>query len=210
MRDLAGRGPAWPIERVAFGEQRFTVRCTKCEQGYDDLALKRNTRNTDDDTEIVKIFARKGWTKLHFGKGVCPDCNKPKPKPKEEELNAPAKPPVERSPKAIKALPELYMMLGDYYDPIKKAYKPGWSDEKIADDLELSVQFVRDRRESDFGKLEAPADPLAQVRLSFAEVERLQIPANIPLNELPQRLVAMSAAIQSLRTRLDLVGKPEA
>ena len=61
--------------------------------------------------------------------------------------------PADRSPAASTALPLLYMALGDNYDRAKKSYKGNYTDEQIAKETGLSVEFVKQRREADFGPL---------------------------------------------------------
>lgn len=58
---------------------------------------------------------------------------------------------------ASKRITDLYMMLEDNYDRDAKNYRPGWSDERIAKELVLAVDFVVKRREQDYGPLVAPA-----------------------------------------------------
>ena len=60
---------------------------------------------------------------------------------------------VERSPVAAARLGELYMILTDVFLVADKAYKPGWSDERIAKETGLSVEFVAKRRLEDYGPI---------------------------------------------------------
>ena len=106
-----------------------------------------------------------------------------------------------RSALALKALPELYMALGDYYDADKKAYKPGWSDDKIASQLKLAPEFVRDRREKDFGPL-AKASPLAEIERALAMIDADKLTENLPLNQFLPKIGKMNLAIEGLRAAI--------
>lgn len=50
-----------------------------------------------------------------------------------------------------------------YFDIAKGAYREGYSDERIAQDTGLSVDWVAKRREEEFGPLKEP-DELAELR----------------------------------------------
>lgn len=123
---------------------------------------------------VAKKFKINGWAVARDAKKhLCPAClAQKKSTPKVETMseviaNLASDANTElvaRSPAAQAAIPLLYMSLGDAYDPARKRYKDGWSDERIAKEIALSVDFVRARREADFG-------PVVDTRVDELEKE---------------------------------------
>lgn len=126
---------------------------------------------------VAAKFRKLGWLVRTVGKHVCPNCqiNDRNPnKPREvaamppshslkDRIEQPKAAPAtkdtlkaERSPAAKSAIPLLYMALDEGYDRTAQDYKPGYSDERIAKETGLAVEFVRARRESDFGPIRDP------------------------------------------------------
>lgn len=182
----------------------------KCECGAASYIAANNPRIVGrDPTFIIQSFGKIGWTKITTGKGVCPVCSDRKTPTKGPIAMASQQAKLEpaRSPAALKALPELYMALGDYYDADLKLYKAGWSDERIAKELKLAPEFVAARRNSDFGPLVKP-DPLKGIRAS-AEAARLiaQGITNVPISELATALIEFSQHMTGL---VSLIAEAEA
>ncbi|MCW2275094.1 hypothetical protein GJ654_10200 [Rhodoblastus acidophilus] len=127
-------------------------------------------------SSVAAKFRKLGWLVRAVGKHVCPNCqvsdrnHNPNPQegvmapplslkdrleqPKAQPAKEPAK--AERSIAAKSAIPLLYMALDEGYDRAGQDYKPGYSDERIAKETGLAVEFVRARRESDFGPIRDP------------------------------------------------------
>ncbi|MFG1465235.1 hypothetical protein V5F77_20335 [Xanthobacter sp. DSM 24535] len=82
-----------------------------------------------------------------------------------------AAPAPSASPNASGAIVELYMLLDDKYQRARKAYMAGYSDERIAKELGLSVTVVAERREKDFGPVvvDTTLEELAKARAALAE-----------------------------------------
>lgn len=131
---------------------------------------------------ISKKMLNAGWT---FGNHLlCPDHpqgrKKTRPQPEtEESTDMPAIPPplpkgdsTQASSDAAKRAHRLVMMaLEDYYDEKAKAYKPGWSDAKIATDTGASAAHVKQTRESYFGPLGEPPE-LTKIKQEVTEASR--------------------------------------
>lgn len=193
--------PAATARRIGLrGEIDFTVSRVgmtlhvPCARGHSHDVLVEPGAHPD---QVAKKMLSKGWT---FGRHLlCPDHRrneriKPaKPKsPKQGETiampaeanghgstAAPAAIKPEPSDAARKAKRLIYQALEDYYDDTKKAYRPGWSDVKIARELDVSPEFVRTIREESFGPISAPpelADLMAEaatIRADFAEYAKV-------------------------------------
>ena len=201
----------WPHARPeGFTGNPHTYYGIACKCGALDYTPSNNPKiDSHDPAGIRQAFEKAGWTKVATGRGVCPSCAHKTPKgPKEMTSLAAA---AERSPAALKALPELYMMLGDYYDAELKCYKAGWSDDKIAKDLKLAPEFVSARRASDFGPLVVRADPLKAIRVQ-AENARLiaQRLVNVPLGELAAKLVEFNQHMNGLTDLINTAEKTKA
>jgi hypothetical protein len=170
-------------------------------------------------TAAAKKFQNKGWdVNKNVGRHVCPACQVKRKEaramaatkitipdatakgwPTPQQQPAPAA--SDRSPGATKAIPLLYMALDEAYDLGRKTYREGWSDERIAKETGLGLDFVRKRREDDFG-------PLADTRIETARTELrsiLSAMAGIQLEA--ERAAAKHAAIQ--RQLMDRVERLE-
>jgi len=202
MRSIAD--PLWPrVYHPVNGAPGWgnVITCRKCEaQEVSPCRSQAVSMRGSDD--VVKQFSRKGWKKIEVGRGNCPACSQPKNRSHKMQVaaNITSIAPA-RSALALKALPELYMALGDYYDADKKAYKPGWSDDKIASQLKLAPEFVRDRREKDFGPL-AKASPLAEIERALALIDADKLTENLPLNQILPKIGKMNLAIEGLRAAI--------
>lgn len=110
----------------------------------------------------------------------------------------------EISPAVRAKIPEMYMILGDYFDAAKGRYRDGWSDARVARETGLSEAMVKSRRESDFGKLKdrrgetAVADALKafDIAINMADAAGGKVSA---------ALAEMSKAMIDLRKAHDLL-----
>lgn len=167
----------WPAHFVARDGGapgwNAVITCRKC--GAEDETRRASARSRHGGNRLLeRTFAGRVWTKITLGAGVCPACST---KPKEDmEVTAQQQTtqPLQlvKSPAMKARIPELYMVLEDAYDPALKVYRKGMTDAKIAADLGMSEDFVRQRREQDFGPLIPPKiDPIEKIGDSFAAVE---------------------------------------
>lgn len=172
------------------------IACSAC--GSEDFFSYRGGRMPT--VVVSKKFRNRGWCVGDGDDHVCPTCAgtfravKPRPNhsaaaalktapqpdapiniPSFEEAmakSATVAPPAQmvRSPAAATGLGLLYMALADNFDPTKGRYRGDWSDEKVAKETGLALDFVRQRRESDFGPIIAGPD-LDRLRVELVALE---------------------------------------
>lgn len=143
------------------------------------------TRTVHEPGIAVTRAHKAGW---ETGKRlVCPECQQKRRKPKEEvkvveTVNAPMVAEATPSDAAKKAKRLVYMALEDYYDDGKKAYKPGWTDDRIAKEVGCAEAFVARIREDDFGPVGVPPELEAfrkEVEAAAAVEEEARVRAEI-------------------------------
>lgn len=165
---------AWPfrIQRESGVVTRgYEIICAKCRDA--DMVPKGECGPTHPP--IAKKFQRAGWEVGATESGdVCPACQT-----KWQRKNAmkttgsttplpPPPPPAQittagtPTPGASARITDVYMALEDAYDRSARDYRPGWTDERIARELGVSVELVAKRRAADFGpvKVDTFADDL--------------------------------------------------
>lgn len=153
----------FPVVNRQMGEDRRWrpaqgIVCSRC--GADEWKSAAHGVRVDEHT-MANVFRTKGWrVEQRKDRHLCPSCvakdqEQARARRAEKEA-AMAEQKSERSPAAAVKLGELYMMLSDAYEPARKVYKPGWSDDRIAKETGLAIEFVRARREQDFGPLAPP------------------------------------------------------
>lgn len=150
---------------------------------------------------VAEKFRKRGWRVGERDAHLCPTCagtfRAVKARPKHSALAALAAgaqpdplvqlpsfeeamsksatiaPPAQtvRSPAAATGLGLLYMALADNFDPVKGRYRGDWSDEKVAKETGLALDFVRQRRETDFGPLNEGPDT-DRLRAELVALER--------------------------------------
>jgi hypothetical protein len=137
--------------------------CTRCDFN-DDVLINTMKSHAGDDHHLEKILKRKFEEKVwEVGKrDVCPICvNKMnRAKKREEKTVVPAKPEAKpeannvvamTAPEPRKLTPEyrgiIYAKLQDVYDPKRPGYLPGWTDEKVATDMNAPRAWVTETRE---------------------------------------------------------------
>jgi hypothetical protein len=140
---------------------------------------------------IGKRFRRAGWTVAAKEAGDrCPACSAsaaptakfPKDLPMIKTPSAGASPAaapavLPDAPPAIvpslavtNALALYYMAMVDAYDRAAGAYRPGWSDERVAKETGLSLAEVTRRRTSDFPPLPPEVDPLKDAEAALVDL----------------------------------------
>lgn len=163
---------------------------------------------------VAAKFRQRGWQVNQKGDHRCPACVQSLASQRRAKTGASSKEPLMPEPKtapaavpsrdASSALVDLYMLLQDAYLRDEKAYKAGWSDERIAKECGLSVKVVAVRREQDFGPLvvDTTREDLArEVQDLQAELLRLA-DAVQAVSEAAQRLDARFLKIKFLASKL--------
>lgn len=211
--DRSGNDPVWPhVFTPIDGKPRwsYVIEC-KC-GATEQTPVRSNADNDKISVEITRRFTKLGWTKIaSTGRGLCPDCSKShKPTgdnamaPLPKTANIPQLSVVEtaspmRSPAAVAKMTDLYLSLGEYYDPQLKEYKKGYSDARIAKELGMAEEFVRQRREMDFGPLVPKVDHIAKIADAFAALEKLKMTGTVTLAEVSGRIAHMEPAFAYLK-----------
>ncbi|MEW6256909.1 MAG: hypothetical protein AB1592_13220 [Pseudomonadota bacterium] len=161
---MAPMGDLFPLESRVRGDDgrrqaAHVIRCSRC-PSEDAVAAHRTRYPT---AHLTGTFQQRGWRVSQSGRHVCPTCiasetearrakhsKEPAPMPAPEKvISAPPLP----SPAASSAIVTAYLLLEDHYDKAAKAYRAGWSDERVAKESGLAVEAVAKRREADFGPL---------------------------------------------------------
>ena len=96
---------------------------------------------------------------------LCPDCVSARTAQRRQEtvrkmeknVVSMTPPPSESSALAKKIMSDL---LFEHYDLARRDYKAGWSDERVAKDAGLSVEFPAQRRAQDYGPASPPRPPI--------------------------------------------------
>lgn len=153
----------FPVVNRQIGDDRRwrpvqVIACSRC--GAEETKSAAHGVRVDEHT-LATAFRSKGWrVEDRRDRHLCPACaakqqDEARARRAEKEA-ALAEQKPDRSPAAAVKLGELYMMLSDAYEPARKLYKQGWSDDRIAKETGLAIEFVRSRREQDFGPLAPP------------------------------------------------------
>ncbi len=224
---MAGSYPYNPISlpQMTGGPKRpfQVITCDEC--GAMGRKIAHKSRLPPE--AIEKFFREEGWRITRPEQGVCPACVKKEQeerrqkrasKQKESEVIMsktfePAKAPQPEKSPAVKAtIAELYMMLDEYFDRVAKRYKPGWSDEIIAEKTGLSPEFIATRREQDFGKIEDDSiekvlgdrlvkicDGIEKLMSEAGEIRKLLDGAKSKLAETEITICALRLAAQTAR-----------
>ena len=134
------------------------VECSRC-PANERIAI--STRSALPPEVIVKRMQDKGWGMGHRRKNdLCPDCMARSKKPTllriADYVKTPWEPTVENKKK-------LLCELERRYDVSNGRYQPGWSDEKVAEELGAPVMVVRSAV-ADFRELMILQKDLASLR----------------------------------------------
>lgn len=131
---------------------------------------------------LDKNFQRKGWRMDK--KPICPNCQERKPK------NMATVP----SANAIRGQVHLVKLLTEHFDVEAGQYDDGWSDQKLADETKLSLDYVTNFRREGFGEIKEP-EALSQLRQDINALEALQADAS----------ATFAQQIAELRSKLAMV-----
>lgn len=99
-----------------------------------------------------------------------------------------------------------FSLLEDHYDDTNCKYDEGWSDQKIATETGLSVDYVAQTREEAFGPIVDPAIAEAEAKLVAIEQKLQKFRADIHA-EYTQRLVEVDRDIAEVRGELAAIKK---
>lgn len=91
---------------------------------------------------LTKLAQRKGWTVGRKQPPICSHCL--------EEKKQMSRAQIGPDPKIAR---KVFAALEDHFDEPKRLFKPGWSDQKIADELKVALPVIVSIREDAFGKL---------------------------------------------------------
>lgn len=196
--------------KAPMGRFAYDIRCSGCN------ATDHWSFGTVLAAETVVAKARRnGW---ETGKRpVCADCRSKAKERKDvgtmELKEAAAKgaaAAVAASDAAKRAKRMVFMALEDYYDDGKRAYKPGWSDERIAKELGLSEATVANIRDENYGPAGEPPE-IEKLRAEFAawEADRRKAIASVrelanAANQNAANIEAhLNASVEAFNARLD-------
>lgn len=123
---------------------------------------------------VARKFQRAGWNvDIRHGHHKCPACVEVEIKQKRMEKQGEGGAAMTKQDATVKLPPSedsvlakqmMMETLVDAYDLKARDYRPGWDDQKIAEKCKLSVEFVRRRREEDFGPVAPPKpDPMVEI-----------------------------------------------
>ena len=117
---------------------------------------------------IKKYFNAHGWSLRN--RTTCPDCMKSKKERKQMATVTPINPDPTPSFDAKAARREAHDLIAITFDISAGQYKDDYSDQRIAIETGVAVDWVKQRREDDFGPLKEPGE-LSVMRKELAEVE---------------------------------------
>ncbi len=183
---MSERIPNWPNSRcTSEGRPGIILKCStaECPNNWSvELAMPPSA--------IRQKAGAQGWTiAKKFKSASCPECAaKPAISATEDE---PMNPKNDTQKRLFR---QVMTLLEEHYDEPNKCYEDGWSDAKIAGELEVSTEFVAKIRDDFFG-------PAEDSRIGDLRVEITTV-----RTELAKAKVASKAEITELRV---MVGDAE-
>ena len=140
---------------------------------------------------MMKHLRAAGWD--HDKRGpICTQCIWEENARKEKV----SKPETLSNPKLQR---KVFALLDDHFDEDNRRYRPGWSDKKIADEAQTSVQFVEGLRRGAYGELaEDPA-----VTALRGELEALAEEAKKSADTLMTVFGDLEKKVSDLKTRVE-------
>lgn len=129
--------------------------------------------------KLAEGARKKGWSVSEGKTPLCPNCLK------GNRMTGP-------DPKLAR---RIYALLDDHFDEAKKLYRPGWSDEKIAKELDVSQEIVVAIRTAAYGELAedpqvtALRDDIELLRMEFSDsLAKMQADFAAKMSAVEQRL----------------------
>jgi hypothetical protein len=197
-----------PVPGGGSVRKYYRISCSRCPNACRSPAGGRGLPE-----DVVKSnFQHQGWRVSPRNKHVCPSCQKLERKtmPTRSKSTSSAASKTEttkRSKPAAAALGELYMELSASFDVDTGQYVDGVSDQSLAEQLGLSVEFVAQRRTADFGPLKVDQTPriLAGLKEQCARLRTAISDANkaheAHVDSLQVSLFAIEKAVSSLEAK---------
>jgi len=145
------------VHDVALNTTRWVVNC----QGCGSESAHGWPFNTGPAT-MTRNMKKLGW-ELSAKIQKCPECIE-----KERPVKAPA-PQIGPDPKIAR---KIYALLDEHFDEGKRLYRPGWTDGKIAETIDVSTEIVVHIRRIGYGDL--AEDPALQILRDDLEMLRME------------------------------------
>ena len=182
--DMSERVPNWPKTNTTdYQRSALRITCSHCEASIE-LA-----RTVVPPSRARQIAVKNGWEVAKKWKSAkCPACVA-----NSEPNQSPANETQKRGMRMV------MVALNEAYDDSSNCYEQGWSDQRIADDVEMSVEFVARIREEFFGPVEDPR--IGELRSALTQ-ERSKLQGEI--NELREMVRAIE---KSASDRMDEIGR---
>lgn len=173
----------WGSVRPGYDHGRFVahVECGQCG------AHKRWSAQSQPRPDVVvKKIEACGW--ITGKRTVCPDCQT---KSKEKNVNAKATvtpiKPATPTPDARQARLDAHDLIRMSFDITKGCYTDGYSDQRVADETGVGVQWVKTRREEEFGPLKEPGE-IGALRQELSDATSLVDQVRAKLDALCKRM----------------------
>lgn len=168
---------ALPVEVLATsGGVVARLSCSQCS-----CTVTWDTGGKPPPERIPKHFIGRQWKVAK--KPICPDCQKQaqKEKPVSDLKSQPLAviPQLQAVPTnaARAARAEAVTAIVTYFNASEGRYEEGWSDDRIAKETGLPVDWVKKRRDEDFGPLKEPGEFVevrAEAKALASEIGKLQ------------------------------------
>jgi hypothetical protein len=184
-----------------------TAKCSEC-NAFENLPM--TGKNGLPPEVIVKKMQQRGWVMGHRRRhDLCHDCAAKKAsRPKVERLAHYQKQIVESDTMKLAEPPRqptreekrlIVLAIEDHYDDKARGYTDGWSDEKVATDLNVPRKWVSDLREEFYGpaidpELAALDRQVKELQAAFASAADHLNDLRAKLNDVRERIAKKMAA----------------
>lgn len=186
------------------GTPAYVIRCSKCEK-VETIKAGKNSGSLNVSF-VTKKFLQQGWVLGRTSKNdVCPACAHPSKKiacqstetvmsnvtPITAKADAP--PQMTKEDRRI-----IFAKIDENYIDETSGYSGGWSDEKIAKDLNVPRAWVAEIREHNFGPEvgESVAEDIEKLKTAIAK-------GNMSLQELDRKMEAARNEFMEAERRLE-------
>lgn len=201
-----------PVRRADFGPAQpgYRITCGAC-RATDEVIVK----GTLDD--VAQRFRAGGWV---VGKresddlcSACAPTQRAVARPSKGDLpmvktasppvaSAAPVPPAQRSEEARVARLIVDQLLVDHFEPARGKYHEGWSDDRVAKEATMSLEFVQKRRDAEHGALKHDVEPekLTALLADFGAKEAVLRDVTIEASaHLRGALAVLDSALQDVR-----------
>lgn len=178
------------------------VKCSECE-AFENIPV--NSKTAMPPEVIVKKMQARGWVMSQRRRNdLCPKCaSKKAARPKVERIaDYLATLPIKKEPAMQTEQPRkpsrdekrlIVLAIEDHYDDKVRSYAAGWSDDKIAADLNVPRKWVSDLREEFYGPV---VDP------ELADLERKVASLTVDLEAANAVIEAIRRSLNDLKERI--------